>query len=71
MKIISLSCIIKKLTGKNMKTSKDKNPEKGKTAKEKKQSSISKEKKLSPIARYWETVDSKNWEIVDMRAVLK
>jgi hypothetical protein len=63
--------IIKKLTRKNMKTTKDKTLVKGKTAKRKEQSSTNKEKRLSPIAKYWETVDSKNWEIVDMRAVLK
>jgi hypothetical protein len=54
-----------------METSKDKKPAKAKTVKEKKQSSIIKEKKLSPIAKYWASEEGGNWEIVDMRAVLK
>jgi hypothetical protein len=28
-------------------------------------------KRLSAIAKYWATVDSNDWEIVDMRAVLR
>jgi hypothetical protein len=47
-----------------------KNAGKAKTPKRKK-AAPDNEKKLSSIAKYWETVDKNDFEIVDMRAVLK
>jgi hypothetical protein len=48
-----------------------KNAGKAKTPKRKNAAPGNEKKKLSPIAKYWETVDRNDWEIVDMQAVLK
>jgi hypothetical protein len=63
--------IIKNLPVKKMKSSKDKTLVKGKVVKEKQQSQTIKDKRLSPIAKYWKTIDSNDGEILDMRAVLR
>jgi hypothetical protein len=58
------------ITNKNdMKTGKTSG--KAGTPKRKEASPQNRKKKLSSIARYWETVDSNDFEIIDMRAVLK
>jgi hypothetical protein len=54
-----------------MKTIKVKPSKKGATAKGKEKSPATEKKKISAIAKYWQTMDSSDWEIVDMRAVLR
>jgi hypothetical protein len=54
-----------------MRTTKTKPSKQGKTVKKKKISPDTENKPLSSIAKYWQTVEEGDWEIVDMRAVLK
>jgi hypothetical protein len=54
-----------------MRTIKEKIPEKKKTVQRGKTSPKTGEKKLSGIAKYWASIDSGDWEIVDMKAVLR
>jgi hypothetical protein len=54
-----------------MRTIKEKTPEKKKTVQRGKTSPKTGEKRLSPIAKFWATVDSNDGEILDMRAVLR
>ncbi|MDR3268983.1 MAG: hypothetical protein LBT83_07945 [Tannerella sp.] len=54
-----------------MKTIDYKQPKKSDATKRKNSASVNEKKPLSAIARFWETIDSKDGEIIDMRAVLK
>jgi hypothetical protein len=54
-----------------MKTTKEKNVQKESHMDKAIKDRLSREEKLSAIAKYWLTVDSEDWEIVDMRAVLR
>ncbi|GHT02125.1 hypothetical protein AGMMS49525_05090 [Bacteroidia bacterium] len=54
-----------------MKTTKEKSAKKGYSIDEAINKRIAEGKPLSAIAKYWQSEDGGNWEIVDMRAVLK